>query len=200
MGGADMATNQQPTGKAKERPLIATGFLSDYGEAKVYADDGPTEIGVDPTYVPGFSDLKFQRDRELNEARQGKRPPRKVTTLPVNCRWAQRTDVKGAPTGRKITKHKKNGYRFATEADKGSDWLKELPDGAFVNAAGEIQMGEMVLMVCPSERAAANQYRQQKLTMDRCGASLQKAADMGMALEQTKVAPVALGSAVDVST
>lgn len=192
--------NPAPQNKPKERPLVATGFMSDFGEARVYADDGPTEIGVDPTYVPGFSDLRFRRDRELAEAKRGQRPPGKVTTLPVNCRWAQRTDLKGGPTGRKITKHKKNGYRFATEADKGSDWLKDLPDGSFINAAGEIQMGEMVLMVCSSERAAANQYRQQQLTMDRLGASLQKAEDMGMALEQTKLAGVPLGSAVDVST
>ena len=193
-----MAKTEQP--KAKERPLVKTGFLSDFGEAEIHPEDGPTEIGVDPTYVPGFSDLRFQRDVEIGQAKRGLRPPHKVSTLPVNCRWAQRTDLKGVPTGRKITKHKKNGYQFATKDDIGAAWLTHLPDGAVVAADGTIQMGDMALMVCSSQRAAANQYRQQQLTMAQLGASLQKAEDMGMALEQTKQAGVSLGSAVDVST
>lgn len=176
--------------------------MTEFGEAMVdpTRETSGTDVGTDPTYVPGFSDLRFERDRQLAEAAKGKRPPTTVKPLPINLRWAKRAKVNGEPDGRKVQKARQQGYEPVTAADLGSVWLRELPEGATTLPSGEIVKGDTVLMKCAAERAALNQYRKQELTMNRLGASLQKAEDLGMAAESVKGATQTLGSMVDVTT
>lgn len=177
------------------RPLIATGVLTEFGEAHIEEGvDGSFAGLADPTYVPGFSDLRFQRDQQLGEAAKGHRPSNRVMLLPVNMRWSRRTKTDGKPDETKVQKAKVNGYTPVLATDVGQPWLTAIPDGATVLPDGTIGKGDTVLMKCAPERAAQNAYRKQKLTMDRLGASIQKAEGVGMEATTVKSAPVDLGS------
>lgn len=200
MADATKDTKKAPVQQA--RPLVRTGVQTEFGEAMIdpERERAGTDVGTDPTYVPGFSDLRFTRDQQLAESARGRHPIGKVLTLPINLRWSRRTNTTGTPDGRKVQKAKQQGYQPVTASDIGQPWLTEMPEGATLLPSGEIVKGDTVLMKCAAERAALNQYRKQELTMNRLGASLQKAEDLGMAAETTQGAAQTLGSTVDMTT
>lgn len=188
------------------KPLIPTGFITEFGEAEI-PEDGINDLGmVDPTYVPGFSDLRIERDRQVAEARHGQRPPGKIMSLPVNMRWSRRQKATGKPDETKLQQAKLKGYEPVTKADVGKEWLTAIPDGAEVLPDGTIQKGDTILMKCDAKKAAQNAYRKQQLTMERLGASIQKVQEEGVKLragqvvkmegDTTKGAPTQLGSQI----
>jgi len=184
----------------KVRDLVPTGIVTEFGEAYENPDEKDQITGWDPTYVPGFSELRTQRDTELSEAAHGKRPPHRVSALPINLRWSRRTKVNGQPDETKVQKARLNGYEPVTKDDVGQPWFKSVPDGATILPDGTIAKGDTVLMKCAADRAARNAYRKQKLTMDRLGASIQKLQEQGMATDKTAGTEVQLGSQLKLPT
>lgn len=183
---------------AKLRPLIPTGVLTEFGEAMEdpEADRIAGVDGRDPTYVPGFSEMRVERDRQLGESARGRHPIGNVKLLPINLRWARRTKISGAPDETKIQKARIAGYEPVTKADVGQAWLTSLPDGAQILADGTIQKGDTILMKCSAQRAASNAYQKQKLTVERLGGSIAKAEDQGIATEAIPGTPIPVGSSL----
>ena len=138
----------------KKRPLVPTGIVTEFGEVL----DNPAELAAetgadnDLTYVPGFSDMR--RNYDLAKARGEKPVP-----LPVNMRWARRTQINGQPTNARLVQHQNLRYRPATKDDIGQPWLKALPAAATILPDGSIGMADNQLMVCDQRDAAGNAYK-----------------------------------------
>ena len=143
---------------APKRELIATSPVSEFGELDPTLDEGVDGIRPDFTYVPGWSDVKHQRDIALAEYQAGTRAGKDVPTLPGNVRWVRCRAANGHEDGVKLMGAKISGYRAMTKSDLGTAYLtamppgsRELPDGAIVNSAGDCQ-----LMFCEAPVAARN--------------------------------------------
>ena len=161
-----------------KRPLIRTEPVSEFGEFEASAFEGFGEDRVmDYTYVPGWSDLRHQRDRELAEVAEGTRKPEDVISLPGNVRLVRRMGG-GNFDGKKIMAARNNGYRPIVDADRGQPWFTDLPpgakvleDGSIVNAAGDMQY-----MYAPPERAAHNLKQKTQRMLDMAAMAGQKIA------------------------
>lgn len=156
------------------KPLLRTAPISEFGEVQFTEGDDHGQAGQDFTTVPGWSDLRFQRDLAMAEVLAGTREAKDVQALPVNVRWTRRTNVNGTNDGQKLMAANNRGYRNVNGhtaelgGDIGQAWLTDLPpgarllpDGTILNAAGDCQ-----LMVCSQQQAAKNAYRKQKAMLD----------------------------------
>src|SRR5687768_4419481 len=114
----------------------------------------------DHSYVPGFSEMRRNRDLKLGEVRAGLASPSelKALELPVNLRWARNFKRDNKVDTSKPFSHTRRGYRLVTKQEhEGQPWLTLLPPGTEVNADGSIQNGDTVLMWCSKEDAATNE-------------------------------------------
>lgn len=160
-----------------KRPLIRTTPVSEFGEFE--ASEMETafhERAVDNTYVPGWSDKRHQRDREMAEVAEGTRRAEEVSALPGNVRLVRRSSANGVFDGKKLMTARTNGYRPIVLEDKGKDWFTDLPpgakvleDGSIVNAAGDMQY-----MYCEARQAAANLQRKTTRMLDMAAQAGQK--------------------------
>lgn len=135
------------------KPLIPTGIVTEFGELKDASSVLFDERGMnaDPTYVPGFSDLR----READDARaKGKRPK----DLPANLRWVRRTKPgTDTPTNERQVWVGNKGYRPVRADEIGKvPWITEMPAGAFKLADGTVASMDYQLMVCDQNRAMRN--------------------------------------------
>lgn len=139
-------------------PLVNTTPPDEFGVAidAALVNTAVTGQSVGATYVPGFSDMRMQRDREISEVVSGKRAAKDVSTLPVNVRWSRNARRDGTPDSSKVFSAGRKGYRIVTKADVGQPWLKEIPAGAQIAADGSIRNQDCVLTVATKEQAAAN--------------------------------------------
>lgn len=144
----------------EKRKLIRTAPVSEFGEFEAATFEGVPlgERVMDPTWVPGWSELRYQRDLQMAEVAQGTRMPNEVDALPVNVRMVRRSTAGGAFDGRKLMASQNNGYMPITKDHVGEDWFTDMPagaklleDGTIVNAAGDMQY-----MYCTAQRAAVN--------------------------------------------
>jgi len=146
-------------------PLIETVVPPEFGalqeDPRFVAEAGQNR---DYSYVPGFSDLRRQRDREIVELKQGKRKSADVSTLPVNMRWARCQNKKGDPDTRKPISHGTRNYRAVTKADLGQPWFKDMPAGATWQADGTLRNGDTMLMVVDAAGAARNEFQKRLRT------------------------------------
>lgn len=150
-------------------PLIETQAMSEFGDlrdqAQFYNPDG---MDKDPSYVPGFSEMKRDVALQMAEVTRGLRHPKDVTPLPVNLRWARNQNIKGDPDNTKQFGHSQKGYQLVTKDDIGKrDWLTALPPGTRVAADGTICRGDTALMWCPKEQAAKNEFAKRRMTEER---------------------------------
>lgn len=144
------------------RPLVNTEPVDEFGAITEDEQfDNPETVAGDLTYVPGWSEMRRQRDIQIAEWRNNRRLGKDVMTLPVNVRWGRRMTVGQQPDSVKLQGHANTGYRAVTEKDKGQSWFTDLPpgsrvmkDGTIVNAAGD-----QVLLVCTAEQARKNRRR-----------------------------------------
>ncbi len=152
----------------KKKPLLDAYIRTDFGDelaAGIVTD--PERVAEDITYVPGFSELRVARDKQLAEVVKGERKPSDVMPLPINLRWVRRSDSKGHPDSRNQVLTANMGYEIVNaETDKGSAWLTRLPDGAEILPGGQIVKGDTVLMKCTAKRAAQNQAANFKRMVD----------------------------------
>jgi hypothetical protein len=182
----------------KERPLIPTGVMTEFGE--VFEDPETKQYSqandIDVTYTPGWSELRKQHDRQKWEAAHGKRPPKQIVPLPGNVRLVRRSSANGSPDLRKTAESSNRGYRPITTADVGQPWFKTLPAGAILLPDGSIAKGDCLYMYCPPEQAARNAHQKHQRTMDQLGAPHAKAEGFGMAVDQQKGEDIQLGSQI----
>lgn len=187
---------------SRKRPLVNTAPLDEFGPVKEELLNDSDAQGVDLTYVPGFSEMRYERDLQLAEYAQGTRRGQDVRTLPVNVRLTRATTTTGHPEGVKLMQARINGYEPLTKKDVGQEWLKklppgarELPDGTLATAAGDA-----IYMKAPAERVALNQRRKQR-AMENATASLAEGSeglvDAGRSIRgaspTVEVQPVKLG-------
>ena len=152
-----------------QRPLVPTMIRTEFGD--VQEDASFYDVGGadrDLTYVPGFSDMRRERDLELAAVASGKkaRHEAKIAPLPVNCYWARTHKVGGgAPDNSKQIAHGNDGYKVVHKDDIGKQpWLKALPPGATIDADGAIRKGDSILMVTDAKTAGRNAARKQVAT------------------------------------
>lgn len=177
-----------------KRPLVGATIRTEFGDvledASFYDTGGADK---DLTYVPGFSDMRRDRDLELAAVASGQkaRHEAKIPVLPVNCHWARKTTPRGAPDGRKSISYGNLGYRAATKDMIGKhDWLTEMPPGATFDADGTICKGDTVLMVTDAKNAARNVARRQAETNRMVGAAVDAAGGlMNLGARKTGVDP-----------
>lgn len=144
-------------------PLIQSEPVSEFGDIALTSEfHDPAAMARDHSYVPGFSEMRRERDLQIAEVKAGTRDGRDVRQLPVNCRWARSQNKAGEPDSSKMFSHSRRGYRAVTKDDVGkNDWFKELPGGTSYAADGTIRNGDLTLMVCDRESAARNQKRKE---------------------------------------
>lgn len=152
------------------KPLVPTTIRTEFGDVieseAFHAANGPQG---DFTYVPGYSDMRRERDRQIKEVADGKRASNDVLKLPVRLQWVRTAKYSGQPDNRKPTEFGNLKYRAVNVAEVGkSEWLKAMPEGAVEAADGSIHQGDVMLMVATAESAAKTaagiQYRTQQMT------------------------------------
>ena len=148
---------------APVRPLVDTHIRTEFGDvledAAFYDVAGADR---DMTYVPGFSDMRRERDLELAAVASGAKPRHeaKVQPLPVNMRWTRTHKPSGAPDGTKQMSTGNLGYRAVHKDEIGKEaWLKAAPPGATYDADGSIRKGDTILMIADDKTAARNAAR-----------------------------------------
>ena len=147
---------------AKKRPLIVSKPVDEFGEVTAELEEmDQTNMAADMTYVPGWSELKYQRDAALADLAAGRGTAAEVPSLPVNVRLVRRSGLNGNTDGRKLMMAFNNGYKPIINKHIGQAWFtalppgaRELEDGSIVNAAGDCQY-----MYCEGPRAALNKRR-----------------------------------------
>ena len=147
-------------------PIIFTAPPPEFGELKESPEfHDMAAMNADLTYVPGFSELRFARDRAIVAVRQGKLQAKDVPTLPYNFRWARCQNKKGEPDNRKVIRAGNRGYKAVTKDEVGEGkLLPNLPAGARFTADGTIVQGDTVLMVAPADRVARNEFAKRART------------------------------------
>ncbi len=123
----------------------------------------------DRTYVPGFSEMRRNRDIALGDIASGRKSRHEVTvpSLPVNLRWTRTHKVgNSAPDSTKQIAAGSSGYRVVNADQIGKvPWLTKAPPGSTVDADGAIRVGDTILMVADAKSAARNVARRQAQTV-----------------------------------
>lgn len=147
-------------------PLVVTQPPPEFGELQEMPEfHDTTAMNRDMTYVPGFSEERHARDREINEVMAGRRKPQDVRSLKVNFRWARCQSKKGEPDSRKVISAGSRGYKAVTKDDVGPGKLLEtMPPGAMLRADGSIIQGDTILMVASAHDVSRNEFRKRMRT------------------------------------
>lgn len=146
-----------------QRPLVAATIRTEFGD--VLDDPSFYDVGGsdrDLTHVPGFSEMRRNRDNEIALVASGKKPAHeaKISPLPVNLHWTRANRVKGDPDGTEQVAMGNLGYRLVNESHIGKEpWITALPAGATVDADGSIRKGDTILMVADAKTAARSAAR-----------------------------------------
>jgi hypothetical protein len=167
-----------------KRPLINTEPVSEFGAAMAEDFADPATQNHDLLYVPGFSDLRYQRDIELREYAEGSRLGKDVSTLPGHAMWVSVTKGAGdAPSSAKQMRAVNDGYYAATTDMVGKKkWLTKMPPGARTLPTGEIvnAAGDLMLMFADAPVARRNQVRKARAAealVDGVGGDLGQGAE-----------------------
>jgi hypothetical protein len=143
----------------KPKQLVDANLVTEFGgveDMEQFKDEGPGYNSY--TFVPGFSDMRYQRDLDLARLHRGEIKGKDVRTLDWNCRWFRTTKGAGSEPDNTRTVHAKaDGYRPAMWDDIGKvPWLTEAPPGASKGPDGTIRIsgGDLQLMVIDKAGAA----------------------------------------------
>ena len=130
---------------AQKAPALIAEELNPFGDV----GDTVLPSGVrDETWVQGYSDIRFNRDRAIA---QGKRPE----PLPFRLHYVNSKRATGQADNAKISEFRTKGY----ETVKYDDCLKQFnidpsKSGFVRNPDGTCGLGDQVLMIAPKEVAA----------------------------------------------
>jgi len=138
-------------------PLIRTDTRAHLGEAQEkpeFAD--PALARGDLTYVPGWSDLRRQRDADVREGR-------KPAPLPYRLQLVRVRNSMGLPDGQGAASWRAQGYQEVKVNE-----MKELgiamPIGGMASADGFVDVGDLRLFACDAQRAAQNEQNWRRAT------------------------------------
>lgn len=147
-------------------PLVLTQPPPEFGELQETPEfHDMATMNADLTYVPGFSEERYARDREINEVMKGTRRPKDVRSLTNNFRWARCQNKKGEPDSRKVVRAGNRGYEAVTKEMVGAGKLiPTLPAGAVFAADGTVRQGDTQLMVATAARVARNEFNKRART------------------------------------
>lgn len=147
-------------------PLVISQPPPEFGELQELPEfRDTTAMNGDLTYVPGFSEQRWARDREINEVMTGQRRPQDVRSLSLNFRWSRCQNKKGEPDSRKVVRAGNRSYKAVTKDDVGPGKLIEkLPAGAAIAADGTIRNHDVQLMVAEAKDVARNEFRKRART------------------------------------
>jgi hypothetical protein len=151
----------------KPKPLVDANLVTEFGAIELtdeFRREGASQ--GDYSYVPGFSEMRVNRELDLAALHRGDIKGKDVRTLDWNCRWFRRTEKNGNPDNGRITAAKNQGYRPVTKNDEGSAFMTRLPPNAYYAADGVVTNsgGDLVLFVADKEHAARNAMRKKMLT------------------------------------
>lgn len=135
-----------------------------------FLEDRPTDI----TAVPGYSDLRQQRDAAIA---RGEKPK----SLPGRLHWARAQTQGGQADNRKVAEWKNKGYRVVGWDEAASLGLDVESSAAQKGVAGDVRLNEYVLMYAPPEVAAARYRAQRKATMSQYEEVVQPKLDAAVA-------------------
>jgi hypothetical protein len=146
----------------KPKPLVDVNLVTEFGGIEItdeFRNEGVSQ--GDYSYVPGFSEMRVNRELDLAALHRGEIKGKDVRTLDWNCRWFRRTEKNGQPDNSRIIDGKNDGYRPVTKDDEGKPFMKTLPPNAYYAPDGVVTIsgGDLVLMVADKERAAKNAMR-----------------------------------------
>lgn len=142
----------------KPKPLVDVNLVSEFGgieDMEAFRNEGVSQF--DYTYVPGFSEMRVNRDLDLAKFHRNEIKGRDVSTLPVNMRWFRTVKGSGSDPDQMRLAHARNQrYRAATKDDIGQPWLTEMPPGAQIAPDGTIKSaaGDLALHVLDRDNAA----------------------------------------------
>lgn len=150
------------------KPLTASQPLSEFGDLYQSSDfNDPHLMDRDQSYVPGFSEMRRNRDIKVAEYQAGTISRSDVPSLSVNLRWARNQLKSGAPDSSKPYAHGRKGYRIVTADMVGQEWLTELPPGAQIGPDKAIRNGDCILMVADAKDAARSEMAKRRQTDER---------------------------------
>jgi hypothetical protein len=142
-----------------KRPLVRTETRAHLGETRESAEfndmDGAAQ---DLTYIPGYSDLRRQRDRDMQAGRKPK-------PLPFRLQLVRVKNVAGAPDSRMGAWWRAQGYREVLASDMEGMGIT-MPIGGMTSAEGYVDVGDTRLFVCDAQRAARNEQDWRRATDD----------------------------------
>jgi hypothetical protein len=155
---------------ADKKPLYDATQVTEFGgieDMESFRAEGVAQR--DYTYVPGFSEMRVQRDVDLKRHANGEIRAQEISILPVNARWFRQVKGSGSDPDQMRVAHARNqGYRVVTKADIGQPWLKEVPPGGMVAPDGTIKSaaGDLGLFVIDQQGAARNAMQKKIRTED----------------------------------
>jgi hypothetical protein len=161
----------------KPKPLVNVNQVCEFGavaDTPGFKEDAGANR--DYTYVPGFSDMRVNRDVDLARLHRNEIKGRDVSILPVNLRWFRTVRGTGSDPDQMRMAHARNlRYRAATKADIGQPWLTELPPGGQIAPDGTIKSaaGDLALHVIDQQGAARIAMRR-KRAVDESVSGLQE--------------------------
>jgi hypothetical protein len=151
----------------KPKPLVDVNLVTEFGGIEItdeFRNEGVSQ--GDYSYVPGFSEMRVNRELDLAALHRGEIKGKDVRTLNENLRWVRRTERNGNPDNSRVIKAKGDGYRPVVRGDEGQPYMTRLPPNAYYAADGVVTNsgGDLVLMIADKEHAARNAMRKKILT------------------------------------
>jgi hypothetical protein len=161
-----------------KRPLIDATIRTEFGDFLADKLEGDGGQGTDPTFTPGFSEMRLNRDIALGEVAKGTRKREDVPTLTHNVRLVRRTKASGAPDGAKLSQSAVLGYRAVKKSDIGQPWFTVMPAGAVELPGGEIGLGDCVYHVADARTAGRNEALKFKRMVEMADLQFDRSADV----------------------
>lgn len=142
-----------------KKPLIDANLITEFGGIELTSEFINNGIARnDYTYVPGFSEMRVNRDLDLARLAHGDIKAKEVATLEWNARWYRCANKAGDPDTHRTVAARNEGYRAATKDDLGKPWMTDIPPGGYAAPDGTIRNagGDLQLFVCDKANAAKN--------------------------------------------
>lgn len=186
-----------------KKPLVNVTQVTEFGgieDLESFKAEGVSQN--DYTYVPGFSDMRMNRDKDLAKFAAGEIQAKDISILPVNCRWFRQVKGSGSDPDQMRVAHAINqGYRVVTKDDIGQPWMTSLPPGAQVAPDGTIKSaaGDIGLFVIDQQGAARNAMRKKIRTEELVDGMQFGAGSLNEVGMKAKADPVITKATVEVS-
>lgn len=150
-----------------KKPLIAVGDRDTFGGLRDSAQfHDPETQAADPTYVPGYSDLR--RHNSLAATDFGRQHGMKKVRVENRLHWVRtQKPASGAPDARDVTSHLARGYQFVTTENIASLGIEAPPAAQVDLATKRYVVGDTTLMYCTREVAQRNENVLRRATEER---------------------------------